>query len=177
MKRLFTIFCITIMCILTACTISPDMAEANQTPSNNNSEYNRLNPAPTGTAQTLTIDNYDYSYTVTIKVDEILAKEGMNQIIGSTVANDAVDKDCEFVAAKISLKLDDISDDEKSVYFDKFIFTAFTSNNESLDHKYVYLKDGNWFDSTLYAGGEMSGYIIMQRKIDDDGAKMAFGLN
>lgn len=136
--------------------------------------YGRTNPAPVGTWQKVTVDNYSYSYTVTICVEDVLSGKEMERIMGSTVANDSPDEGCEIVAVKVKILLDDVSTD-RSISFGKFDFDSFTSNNESLDSKYVYLNEGYSLNSTLYEGGEATGYITMQRKIGDAGAKIVYG--
>lgn len=150
------------------------LSDANYIPSGS---YTRTNPAPVGSAQTLTVDNYSYKYSATVKIHEVLSGADLSAILGSSVANDTPDPGCELVGIKVSLSLDSISDQDRSIAFDKYLFESYTGSNESLEHKHANLKDGFWFNAKLYKGGNAEGYIIMQRKIGDSGAKIVFGAN
>lgn len=138
--------------------------------------YGRNNPAPIGVAQTLEVERYTGNYTVTVKIEEILSGEAMESVMGPAVANDTPDDGFEFVIVKAYLSLDKY-DSDGSLQFDKHNFEAYTSNNESVKHKYVNLEKGGYFDRTVYEGGVVEGYMAFQRKIGDVGAKIAFGLD
>ncbi len=124
--------------------------------------YNRMNPAPIGTEQTVNIQNSDNSYDVIIELSEVLRGEKLNEIMGSTVANDEPSKGCEFIAAKFSIAVSNMKDKEQSISFSSSSFESYTSNNENLDSKYIYLQEDAYLDAKLYDGGKTEGYVVFQ---------------
>lgn len=141
------------------------------------SAYNRMNPAPIGIEQTINIQNSDNSYDVAIKLSEVLRGEKLNEIMGSTVANDEPTEGCEFIAAKFSIAVSNMRDKEQSISFSSSSFESYTSNNEKLDSKYIYLQDDAYLDAKLYDGGKAEGYVIFQVQQADQTPKAVFNVN
>jgi hypothetical protein len=138
------------------------------------STYSRINPAPVGTAQTVEISDFENSYTAEIKFERLLSGNELASIMGSPVANDKPLAGYEVVAVKAKITITKVKDKSKSVRVNTSQFQAFTSNNESVKDLYIYLKNDNYLDATLYDGGSAEGYIVLQRRIGDK-AKMVYG--
>jgi len=146
------------------------------TPATPSNKYSRTNPAPVGTAQTITIDDIIDNYTATITVIETLRGDAAWQKIRDANrfnSEPALGK--EYILAEISAKVVAVEND-KAVSFSSWALTAFSSSN--VEYKAVAVVEPEpIFSGNVYAGGTLDGYVAFLVDKVDSAPKAVYGKN
>ncbi|HWQ75845.1 MAG TPA: stalk domain-containing protein [Syntrophomonas sp.] len=143
-------------------------------PSTPTGTYSRTNPAPVGTAQSVTVDSYSGNYTASaIIVDSLRGDAAWNKIKDANMFNSAPEAGKEYVLVKIHLSLDSI-DGEKSVSFSGYDFTPYSSTNAEYASTFT-VAPSPTFSGSLYQGGTLEGYSVYLVDKTDTAPKLVFG--
>ena len=147
-------------------------SDSNSASSGNN--YSRTNPAPVGTAQTVTVNEYWGSYTATVTlVETIRGQSAWNKIITTNQFNDPAPTGKEYILAKVEAKLDSVSTD-RSIDFNDWDFTAFSSSGAEYEHASVVCPEPE-FEGQAYAGATVSGWVVFVVDTSDSSPMVVFG--
>ncbi len=158
----------------------------NASNSASSNEYSRNNPAPINVVQTHTKKSIFGSVTennVSVRVLEVkrgaeaekVLKENM---IYSSLTAPQEEEGYEYLIAKVALSVLNVADDGAFDVND-YYFKAFSSNNEEMpDTKYDYYFDLKpKLTGSLYAGGNIEGWLTLLVKKDDPAPKLAYNLD
>ena len=138
------------------------------------STYNRTNPAPVGTEQTISISKYGSDYTVSIKIiDAFRGIPAWSVIREANRFNDPAPAGKEYVLFAVTATVES-ADDDKSVNFSKYDFTAFSSSNAEYERIPVVLPDPE-FDGSAFAGGTIEGWVVATVDVNDEAPKVVYG--
>lgn len=138
-------------------------------------KYNRTNPAPIGTTQTVRIDNWSDKYTAAITVNEVIrGEEAWNKIKAANKFNSEPKDGMEYILVNVSATVSDVADD-KSVSLSEFSFDFYATDYSSYDSTLILVTPEPRFGAELYSGGTTTGYICAQIKKDDATPSMLFG--
>ena len=137
--------------------------------------YNRNNPAPINTPQSVTIENFMEEYTATVTVLEIVDGDvACNMIEAANMFNDAPSDGNKYILAKVQAIISAVKDD-KSVDLSRASFKLFSSDNvEYTDWTSVVVPKPQ-FSGQVYDGGVLEGYVAFEVKKDDVNPKIVFG--
>ncbi len=139
--------------------------------------YNRANPAPIGTKQSVTVSNFMEEYSVEIKVSEVIRGEAaLDMILKANQFNDRPAADEEYILSKIYIKVLD-SKDDKRVSIGAYSFDLFNTGNTKYDEFYSVVIPSPQLSTELYAGAEHEGYAAFKVKKDDLNPKINYGAN
>ena len=145
-----------------------------QAPSAPAGTYGRTNPAPVGTAQTINVDNYTAKYNASIVIlESYRGDEAWTMIKNANQFNSMAPDGKEYVVVKIRASLNSVNDD-KSVSFSDYSFTAFSSDNTEYSASFVSDPTPK-FSGSLYAGGTLEGYAVYCVNKNDTAPKLVFG--
>lgn len=137
--------------------------------------YNRQNPAPLNTAQTVTVSNYLNTYTATASVSEVIrGAEAWKLIKESNPFNPGAEDGKEYVVAKVKVTIDSVKGD-KAIHLYNSSFTAFSAAN--VEYNSVWLNAGSVpsFSADVYEGGTLEGYVVFLVDQSDNAPKICFG--
>ena len=146
-------------------------------PSNDSAvSYDRTNPAPINTAQTIDYRDYIHSYNATVEVTEILrGTDAWKKIADANIFNSEPDEGYEYILAKIKVTANSVKDDA-ALDINHFDFTAYSSDNVEYDNKRVtVVKPDPALDGKIFAGASREGYTVFAVKETDAAPKMVFG--
>lgn len=137
--------------------------------------YNRTNPAPLNTAQTVNYKDYFDSYNATVSVTEVLRGSGAwTKIKAANMFNDEPKPDHEYILAKIKVTVNSVKDDAafniSSVNFD-----AFDANNAEYNNMTFVVTPDPALNGQMYSGSTKEGYVAFEVRTDDAAPKMVFG--
>lgn len=135
--------------------------------------YGRTNPAPTGTAQTVTIKNVSEDFTATATVSEIIRGDAAWQKLkADNQFNSAAKDGMEYVIAKVKVSVDR-SKDDAAVSFSTYDWAAYSTDNVEYEVPFVVVN--NAFDGKVFTGGTLEGYVAFQVKKTDVAPKVVLG--
>lgn len=155
-------------------TVTLTSGAAATTPSAPSGKYGRANPAPVGTAQSVSIDSYSGNYSVSALITEALrGDDAWKKIKAANMYNDAAPDGKEYILVKIRLSLDSV-DGDRSVSFSRFDFTPYSATNAEYDSVSVVAPDPR-FSGSLYQGGTLEGYAAYLVDKTDTAPKVVFG--
>lgn len=136
--------------------------------------YDRTNPAPLNTEQTISISKYSGDYTVSIKItDAFRGQSAWAAIREANMFNKPAPDGKEYILFAVTATVESVSDD-KSVNFSKYDFTAFSSSNAEYERISVVLPDPE-FDGSAFAGGSIEGWVVATVDVNDEAPKVVYG--
>lgn len=136
--------------------------------------YNRQNPAPINTAQTVTVNNILESYTATVSVTESFrGAEAWRRIQDANMFNAEAESGKEYILVKLKVTVDSASDDS-AVSLSEYSFTAFSSDNVEYESPLI-VPPSPAFDGDVYEGGTLEGYAVFLVDQSDHAPKLSFG--
>lgn len=136
--------------------------------------YSRSNPAPVGTAQTITIDNYLGKYTVTIKVTEAFrGQSAWTAIKKANMFNTAPEDNNEYVLLSVEATIDSAEND-RAVSLNDYDFKIYNSTNSEYERVLV-VSPNPQFDGSAYEGGKIEGFMAFTVSTSDPSPKIVFG--
>lgn len=138
--------------------------------------YNRINPAPIGTPQTISISDYSDKYTATVTVKEVIRGEAATKkALEDNMFNEKPEEGCEYYIVKVAVNVLNVEGD-KSVSLSSYDFDFYSTDfAEYDDYTFVTLKEP--FSGSAYSGGTVEGYICHQIKTTDVTPSIVFGQN
>ena len=137
--------------------------------------YNRTNPAPIGTAQSVEVSTYSENYKATVKVLE--TKRGDTAwayIKDANPNNSKPDEGYEYILARLSVTAEYVEED-KAVNISKYAFDCFSGNGEEYGAKSVTTPKPA-LSAKIFSGGTTEGYVVLQVKASDRNPKIVFGM-
>lgn len=145
-------------------------------PTSVSSGYSRTNPAPVGTSQTISVENYSDDYTATIKIVEVTTgDEAWNKIYEANKFNDRPADDKIYILAKIEAIVDKINND-KAVSFDDYDFKLFSAQNVEYSRTSI-IEPEPVFSGQVFEGGTLTGYVAFLADKADTLPKIVYGMN
>ncbi|MEA4920217.1 MAG: stalk domain-containing protein [Clostridiaceae bacterium] len=143
--------------------------------SNNSSgSYNRQNPAPINTAQTVTVNEISYKYTVTMSLTEITrGGAAWAEIKAANMFNSAPGDGKEYILAKVKATVDSITTD-RPVNFSEYDFDAYSAGNVKYPFEST-VEPTPEFSSSVFAGGTLEGYVTFLVDKTDTAPKVCYG--
>lgn len=137
--------------------------------------YGRTNPAPVGTAQSISLESYSYGkYNVSAIIQEsIRGDAAWQKIKDANMFNGAAPDGQEYVLVKIKLSLNSAEQD-KAVNFSDYDFTAYSPTNTEYKDVMVVAPSPS-FSGSLYEGGTLEGYAVYCVDKTDSSPKLVFG--
>lgn len=155
----------------------PPSTEATKEAEQNNTAdegYSRKNPAPVGTAQTVTVNDWDETYTVTMTVNWVnRGEDAWYYIQEANRFNDPPSDGMEYIIANITATLED-SKDDLAVDFSHYDFTAFSENSSEYEDVYVVVPTPE-FEGEAYSGASITGNVVFMVDSNDAAPKIAYG--
>jgi len=134
------------------------------------SGHSRTNPAPIGTAQIFS--NNDY--TVTVKVKSVTSGESAwNLIYAENKFNDPPPDGKMYIMANIEVTANKINSD-KAVTVDYFDFKAFSGTNAEYDRKSTVIPDK--LSGKIFEGGTTIGNAVFLVDKSDTAPKIVYGM-
>jgi len=138
--------------------------------------YGRNNPAPIGTEQTIKISNYSQEYTANLKVNSIIRGDAAwDEIYKTNKFNAEPASDTEYIIINITATIADIKDNSAVTFF-HLDFDCFSKNNTEYSYVSVVIPDPE-LRGDVYAGGSLSGNIVVLVDKTDDSPKIVYGRN
>lgn len=138
--------------------------------------YNRTNPAPIGTAQSVAVSNYSENYKATVKVLETKRGDTAWAYIKDANSNNSKpDEGYEYILAKISVSAEYVEDD-KALNVSKYLFDCFSAGGEEYSAKTVTTPKPA-LSAKIFSGGTTEGYVVFQVKATDRDPKIVFGMD
>lgn len=136
--------------------------------------YSRTNPAPVGQSQIIKVDNFMEKYTASVTITESYrGVEAWQKLKSANQFNTPPDKDHEYVLIKVKANATEIADD-KSVSFNIYSFTAFSSEN--VEYPFTSAVDPEpEFSGKVYNNGTLEGYVSFLVNKNDTAPKVVFG--
>lgn len=137
--------------------------------------YSRTNPAPVNTEQAYLNDSkYSAKYRATLEVKEVIrGSSAWSKIKEENRYSDEAPAGKEYVLAKIKAAVNSV-EDEKSINFSSYDFTAFSGTNSEYPHASVVCPKPN-FGGSVYAGGSTEGYVVFIVDKSDTNPKFVYG--
>lgn len=137
------------------------------------SGYSRKNPAPVGTAQTVTVDNYSYKYTASVVLTEtIRGNEALKMVKAANAYLSDPAEGMEYIVVKAKVTIDSVSED-KAISLSKYSFDAYNAENVEYDDVFAYVADD--FSGNVFEGGTLEGSFVVQVAKSDASPKLVFG--
>lgn len=144
------------------------------TPTIPNTSYSRINPAPIGTKQQVTVKQYWGSYTATVEIiDAFRGDIAWAKIRESNKYNSAPTASREYILAAIRITIDSVSTD-RAISISKYDFTAFDSQNAEYELVSTVNPKPN-LSGDIYAGGTLEGWVSFVVDTDDETPKVVYG--
>ncbi|MBP3284395.1 MAG: DUF4352 domain-containing protein [Clostridia bacterium] len=139
-------------------------------------KYSRLSPAPIGESQTIKISNYSEEYTATVEVKETIRGSKALKKLQDTndFWNTEPEDGYEYIVAKISVAIKDVKDD-KAIDINEYDFDCYSSNNVEYDNWFTVVTPEPALSTTLYDGGNITGYVVFKVQETDENPKIVFG--
>lgn len=152
-----------------------EIGEENQ---NSTNKYSRLTPAPIGESQIIKISNYIEEYTATVEVKETMRGSKALKKLKDTNEywNEEPEDGYEYVIAKINVAISDVKDD-KAIDINRYNFECYSSNNVKYETPSMIVVPEPALRTTLYDGGNTSGYVVFKVQQTDENPKIVFGQN
>lgn len=148
----------------------------NAATSNTGTTYSRTNPAPVGTSQTVTVDNYSQKYTAVITVTDVVrGASAWQKIKAANQFNDEPADGKEYILTKIKATVTSSSDD-KAVNFSGYNFDAFSSTNVEYPSVSVVEPEPE-LSGNVYKDGTLEGYVTFLVNTSDTAPKIVYGAN
>ncbi|MCQ4866402.1 stalk domain-containing protein [Pseudoflavonifractor phocaeensis] len=154
--------------------LTSEGAAAPAAPSNPGA-YSRTNPAPIGTAQSVSLESYSYGkYSVTAVIEEsIRGDAAWKKIQAANQFNSPAPEGQEYVLVKLKVTLDS-SEQDKAVSFSDFNFVPYSSTSAEYKDVVVVSPDPG-FGGSVYAGGTLEGYAVYCVDKTDTAPKLVLG--
>jgi hypothetical protein len=137
--------------------------------------YNCSNPAPIGTAQSISKDSYVYGkYTATVVIEEsIRGDAAWKKISAANRFNEEAPEGQEYILVKIKVTVNSTEED-KAITFSDYDFTPYSSSNA--EYKTVSVVEPSpAFYGSAYANGSLEGYAVYCVDKDDTAPKLVYG--
>lgn len=136
--------------------------------------YGRTNPAPVGTAQKVTVNNYGWSYTATVEIIETFrGQTAWAAIRNANRFNKAPNSSREYILAAVRVTVDSVSDD-RAVNMREYDFKAFSGQNAEYATEAT-VEPEPTFDGKAYAGATVEGFVSFVVDVDDPSPKIVYG--
>ena len=136
--------------------------------------YSRTNPAPIGTAQTITVGTYTSTYTATVALKEtIRGNEAWNMIKEANQFNDNAKDGYEYILAKVKITMNNIENDQ-SVDVTPYMFDCFSSGDAEYTDILLVVTPSPSFSGSLYSGASTEGWVVFMVAKDDTSPKCVF---
>ena len=139
-------------------------------------KYSRLSPAPIGESQTIKVSNYSEEYTATVEVKETI--RGSKALKKLKAENEYWNSDpedgYEYIIAKISVAIKDVKDD-MAIDINQYNFDCYSSNNVKYDKWFISIAPEPALSTSLYDGGNVTGYTVFKVQETDQNPKIVFG--
>lgn len=146
----------------------------NQNPTTPSTSYSRTNPAPIGTKQQVTVNQYWGSYTATVEIiDAFRGDVAWAKIREANRYNSAPTSSREYILAGIRITIDSVSTD-RAISVSKYDFTAFDSQNAEYERVSTVNPKPN-LSGDIYAGGTLEGWVSFVVDTDDEAPKIVYG--
>lgn len=140
----------------------------------NTTTYSRINPAPIGATQKITVKDYVNEYTAEICVKEVIrGNAAWTKIKEANMFNDEAPSGKEYILAKISVKAISVADDKK-LDISGYDFDAYSTTNSKYE-KYSVVEPDPELDSSLYSGASSEGYVAFLVDTSDTSPKVVYG--
>lgn len=137
--------------------------------------YSMSNPAPIGTMQTVTVDNYFDKYTMEIKVlESIRGSKAAELIKEANMFNEEPLDGYEYILVKLYAKNIDCEEGKK-IDISKVSFDAFSASGAQYNEIFMAVEPTPKFSSSLYKGASVEGWTIFMVKKDDTAPKISYG--
>lgn len=144
-------------------------------------KYGRSNPAPIGTAQTVTLSTNDadwnvIKYTANVVVNEVYrGNEAWKLLKNANMFNSEPDEGKEYILIKVKISVnglpDDLSANISQAMFN-FYSTDYTKYN---DINICVVPDNKNINTNVYNGGMVEGYVCKEITLNDATPSVAFG--
>ncbi len=144
-------------------------------------KYGRSNPAPIGTAQTVTLSTNDadwnvIKYTANVVVNEVYrGNEAWELLKNANMFNSEPDEGKEYILIKVKISVnglpDDLSANISQAMFN-FYSTDYTKYN---DINICVVPDNKNINTNVYNGGMVEGYVCKEITLNDATPSVAFG--
>ena len=144
-------------------------------------KYGRSNPAPIGTAQTVTLSTNDadwniINYTANVVVNEVYrGNEAWELLKNANMFNSEPDEGKEYILIKVKISVsglpDDLSANISQAMFN-FYSTDYTQYN---DINICVVPDNKNINTNVYNGGMVEGYVCKEITLNDATPTVAFG--
>ncbi len=142
---------------------------------NSASEYSADNPAPIGTAQTITVEGILSDYKAEVKVTEIVrGAEATKMIKSANIFNADPKQGYEYVLAKIYMKVTE-SEDDKKVSISSSSFGCYSESGAEYKEFVVVVEPEPKLSSSFLPGASAEGWVSFMVKSEDAAPKMCFG--
>lgn len=152
------------------------LTSAGQTPSAPSGTYSRTNPAPVGTAQSISVNGILEKYNASVVIEEsIRGADAWAKIKAANQFNQAAPDGKEYVLVKIKASVNSVTDD-KAISLSDYSFTPYSSDNVEYDSTYAVTPTPE-FSGSVYAGGTLEGYAVYAVSKTDSNPKLVFGAN
>jgi len=138
-------------------------------------KYSRLSPAPIGESQTIKISDYSEEYTATVEVKETLrGSKALKKLKDANMYNSAPEDGYEYIVAKINIAISNVKDD-KAIDISQYDFNCYSSNNVEYDKWVSVVTPEPELRTSLYDGGNTTGYLVFKVQQTDENPKIVFG--
>lgn len=144
-------------------------------------KFNRANPAPIGTTQTITLSTNDaewnvINYTASVVIDEVKrGAEAWEVLKNANMFNSEPKDGNEYILIKTKISVsglpDDLSANISQAMFN-FYSTDFTKYN---DINICVMPDNKNVNTNVYNGGTVEGYVCKEITLNDTTPTVAFG--
>jgi len=150
--------------------------EVGEEPKKAQTEYGYSNPAPIGTAQTLTTENILQKYTIEMSVNEIIrGDKAWEMIKEANMFNKPAKEGYEYLLAKIYFKVLDVNEGQ-AYRLSSFNINLISSDGKEYEYSSAVTPEPA-LDATLYKGASHEGWAVYEVKKDDPEPKLVFGRN
>ncbi len=137
-------------------------------------EYGRKNPAPIGTSQTITVEGWDDTYTVTLTVNWVNRGEDVWYYIQQANRyNEAPSSGIEYIIANITATVED-SQNDLAVDFSGFDFDVFLETSSEYDDRVPVVEPEPAFSGEAYSGASVTGNVVFMVDATDTAPKITY---
>lgn len=138
--------------------------------------YSRTNPAPVGTPQTVTVEEYWGSYTATVEITNAFrGQTAWAAIREANRYNATPTSEREYILAAVKVTVDSVSED-RAINMSKYDFTAFSSSNAEYD-TVATVNPSPEFTGSAYEGASVEGFVSFVVDTNDTAPKVVYGNN
>lgn len=149
---------------------------SNQEAQTGTGNYSRTNPAPIGTVQHINIDNWSEKYNASVVILETKkGAEAFNIIKEANMFNSDAEEDMEYILVKARVSINSVAED-KAISLSRVDFDTYSSDNVEYSRP-IAVPPSPEFRGSVYAGGTLEGYFVVQVSTSDKAPKLSFGTN